>query len=95
MSDKIKPAANSETMYKDIGSNPAVMYEVITPSDTVDLSPYARALRIGITGDVTVLNSRGESVLFTAVLAGETLPCMVKRVMDTGTDADNIVAYYG
>ena len=95
MPDIVKPPVNSETMYRDSGSDPAVMYGVITPNDSNDLVPYARSLRIGITGDVTVLNSRGESVLFTAVLAGETLPCMVKRVMATGTDADNIVAYYG
>ena len=82
-------------MYRDSASDPAVMYEVITPNDSADLAPYARSLRIGGTGDVTVQNVRGESVLFSNVQDGETLPCLVKRVMATGTDATNIVAYYG
>lgn len=95
MVDIVKPPVNSETMYKDSWSNPAVVCNVVTPSNTIDLDPYARALRIGGTGDVTILNARGESVLFANVQDGETLPCMVKRVMVTGTDATNIVAYYG
>lgn len=95
MVDIVKPSVNSETMYKDSGSNPAVMSSVVTPNDSNDLDPYARALRIGGAGNVTIQNARGESVLFANVQDGETLPCMVKRVMVTGTTATNIVAYYG
>ena len=95
MVDIVKPPVNSETMYRDSGSSPAVMCANLTPNDSADLDPYARALRIGVTGDVTIQNIRGESVLFEGVQAGETLPCTVKRLMATGTDATNIVAWYG
>lgn len=95
MTDIVKPSVNSETMYRDSGSDPAVMYGVVTPNDSNDLSPFARSLRIGTGGTVTVQNFRGESVLFSNVQDGETLPCLVKRVMSTGTTATGIVAYYG
>jgi len=94
MSDTVLPN-ESETMYSEVGSNPARHYAVVTPHDTVDLSPPARSLRIGGAGDVTVINYRGASVLFANCYEGEVLPCWVRRVMDTGTDATNIVAFYG
>lgn len=95
MVDIVKPPVNSETMYKDSGSNPAVMCANLTPNDSTDLDPHARALRVGGAGNVTIQNTRGESVLFSNVQAGETLPCTVKRLMVTGTTATNIVAWYG
>lgn len=95
MTDKVLPDVNSETMYSDSDSRPAVMCRNITPNDSTDLDPFARALRIGGSGNVTIQNFRGESVLFNNVQPGETLPCTVKRVMLTGTTATNIVAWYG
>lgn len=68
----------------------------VTPSDTVDIpSPYAKALYIGVAGDITVLpinaKDTGDAVLFKAHPVGY-MPVQVRRVMSTGTAATNIVA---
>lgn len=95
MADQVIPEKVSETMYDDSFSNPAVMARNVVANDSADLDPPARALRVGVAGDVTIKNMRDETVLFTAVQPGEIILCFVKRLMDTGTDATDFVAYYG
>jgi len=97
MGDNTRPSVNSETMYSDVGSNPARDAAVITPNDTTVLSPAARALRVGngASGSLTIITPRGNSVLFDNIQDGETIPCGAIKVMATGTDVTNIVAYYG
>lgn len=95
MTDRVKPAVNSDTMYDDSSSNPARECEVITPSDVTTYTPYIRAFRVGVAGDVTIVTPRGTSVLFENVQIGETIPAWANKIMDTGTDAANIVAYFG
>lgn len=96
MTDSVRPYSNSEVKYTETaGSAPAQDCENITPSDVTEYEPYIRSLRIGVTGDVTVVTSRGTTVLFQGVQAGETLPIWVKQVLATGTTATNIVGYYG
>lgn len=68
----------------------------VTPSDTVDIaSPYAKALYIGVAGDITVLplnaTDTSQAILFKAHPVGY-MPVQVRRVMATGTAATNIVA---
>lgn len=97
MSDKVTPEEVSETMYKDSGGAPSVVQRNITPDDSNDLVPPARALRCNLAGAVTYLNMRDESVVFTA-FAGETYAGNIKRLMETGTDntgATDYVAHYG
>jgi len=68
----------------------------VTPADDADLDVYAKALYIGTAGDLTVTltNMADEtSVTFVDHPAGYA-PLQVKRVWDTGTDADDIVALY-
>lgn len=93
--DYVRPPENSESMYKDSRSNPAIDCENITPNDTTVLTPTARALRVGVAGNVTIVTPRGTSVLFTAVQAGEILPCLISKLMATGTTATGFVAFYG
>lgn len=69
----------------------------VVPSDTVDLAPYAKALYIGTTGNISVIPvasyAAGSStpVVFNNVPVGW-FPIQVARVMATGTTASNIVA---
>lgn len=89
-------------------SHPARRAIPVTPSDTKDVTNatgdnapcYAKALYIGVTGDVTVVTAgdngnalAGTAVLFKAHPVGY-MPVQVRRVMATGTAATNIVGLY-
>ncbi len=67
----------------------------VSKSDSADLSPLAKALYIGVTGDVTILpinaTDTSQTVLFKAHPVGY-MPVQARRVMSTGTTATNIVA---
>lgn len=63
----------------------------ITPHDTNELAYVVRAFYVGVTGNVAVVNDLGDTVIFVAVPAGATVPCMTKRVLSTGTTATSIV----
>lgn len=67
----------------------------VTPNDGVALAEIPRRLYIGKGGDVTVLLVDDTvPILFKAVPTGAILPIRPIRVMDTGTDAENIIALY-
>lgn len=75
--------------------SPARNAIAVTPNDGADLTHAARALYIGVTGDVTLTPIGGQTgVLFKAVPAGAILPVRASRVWATGTTATNIVAIY-
>lgn len=69
----------------------------VAPSDTVDLTPYAKALYIGVTGNITVIpvgsyaGGSSATVTFLNVPVGW-FPVQVARVLATGTTATGIVA---
>jgi len=69
----------------------------VTPSDSANLSPYAKSLYIGVAGNVTVVPinaaSDSETVTFANHPVGY-MPMQVRRVMATGTAATNIVALF-
>lgn len=76
------------------GSSP--YYFAVTPSDDAadDFDNLARALYVGTSGDVSVVNERGEAVLFKNVPSGKELPVICRRVTETDTTAEDIVALY-
>ncbi len=79
------------------GDAPALNAVEVTPSDTVDLQPSARALWVGSAGDLVVIMA-GEpdssvTVVFTNVPAGFWMPIQVRRVL-TSSSADDIVAVF-
>jgi hypothetical protein len=88
--DYVKPTENIETQYRDSGGAPSRECANITAGVGV-LTPYARALYVGTTGNVVIETPRGEVVTFTAVPGGTILPTWAAKVT-TGTD---IVAFYG
>lgn len=79
-------------------SSPARNAAAVTPSNTVDLSLYAKALFVGVAGDITLVpagdsSASGTGILFSNVPVGW-FPVQVRRVNSTGTTATNIVAVY-
>lgn len=63
----------------------------ITTSDSTTYTPMLDALYVGVTGNVTIVDGDGDTVLFTAVPAGMVLPVSCSKVMATGTTASAIV----
>ena len=74
--------------------NPGYNYGAVTPNDTNKLDSFARALWIGGSGDIAVVNPDGTAVTFAGVVAGTMLPIQTNRVMSTNTTATNIVAIF-
>lgn len=77
-------------------SGPARRAAAVTPSDTVDLTTYAKALYVGAAGNVRVLTVGAEdadAVTFANHPVGW-LPVQVRRVLATGTTATQIVAAF-
>lgn len=64
--------------------------EVVTPSDTVDLAPYARFIEVTVAGNIVYLpgeNGDGDTITVTAATVGWKSSCLVRRVLATGTTA--------
>lgn len=78
-------------MSSSYDTSPANTAALVTPSDSVDLVPAARALYVGTTGNIKVTTAGGSTLLFTAVPVGF-FPVKVSRVWSTTTTASNIVA---
>lgn len=64
----------------------------VTPADGSDLDRTARALWVGVAGDVVVVLQDGSEVTLKGVQG--LLPAVVKRVKATDTTATDIVALY-
>lgn len=65
----------------------------VTPHDTNELPVYARALYVGVSGDVKVTTWDGSTLTFKAAPVG-ILPVQAKVVFSTGTAATNILALW-
>jgi hypothetical protein len=71
----------------------AIVVDVSAVDQT--LAPFARALYVGVTGDVTVdMAKNGSAILFKAVPAGTYLRVIVSKVYKVGTTATSIIALY-
>ncbi len=64
----------------------------VTPSDTEDL-PAMGILFVGTGGSVKVTTLAGDDVTLLCP-SGYEIKCLVKKVFDTGTDADDLVLYH-
>jgi hypothetical protein len=76
---------------------------IVTPSDTSDIDfgglvpnslDTGGVLYIGTGGDLKVTMIGGQTVTFANVPNGAFMPIQVKRVWDTDTNADNIIALF-
>lgn len=80
---------------------PADLGAAVAPNDDTDLTTHTRGLWVGTGGDLVVIfaadksaSGAGTAVTIANVPDGTLLPVRVRRVKDTGTDADDIVALY-
>jgi len=72
---------------------PARVAQAITPNDSTDLTTYAKALYVGVAGDLRVLpvaNADDAAVTLKNHPIGYA-PIQVRRVLATGTTATDIV----
>jgi hypothetical protein len=74
-------------------SDPANGVFLITPSDTVDLLEYTRAIRANAAGTIAILGVDGVTTTCN-FLAGETRPIRARRIMATNTTATGIEGMY-
>lgn len=79
--------------YRGLPDEPETLGRIgapVTPSDTVDLVPYAKALVVTAAGNLVILpmmNADGVTITFTGLPVGYVLPYQVRRVYATGTTA--------
>ena len=70
---------------------PATGIAPVTPSNSVNLAKDARALYVGVTGDLTVMATDSSVAIFLNVPVG-IFPIQCRRIYATGTTATAIVA---
>lgn len=78
-------------------AGPARQAAALTPSDSTDLNPYAKALYVGVSGNLSIIPvgaATDTAVVFSNCPVGW-LPVQARRVMATGTTASAIVALIG
>lgn len=83
------PTTNTEN-----SGSPAIYAGAVTTSDSTNLSSIARALYVGVGGNIAAVMPDDDVVTFANVPAGSILPVRVKRVNATNTTASSIVALY-
>lgn len=72
-------------------SGPSADGLAIIPHDNDDLPQITRGLYVGSGGDVSVQMQSGVELTFANVAAGTLLPIRARRVLSTGTNAQDIV----
>jgi len=77
-----------------MATEPARDAAAVTPSDSAQISPVARALYVGGSGDIKLVTEEGTTVTFQDIVAGSILPVKVTKVFATDTTATNIVALF-
>lgn len=66
----------------------------ITPSNDTDFKVEARAIFIGVGGDIRIRTQSGNTVTFKNLVSGYILPVQVVRVYQTGTTASELIALF-
>ncbi len=85
---------NSDAQRSTAVASQARAAVAVSPSDTVDLTPYAKALYVGSAGDLVIIpvnNADDAPVTFANHPVGY-CPVQVRRVKATGTIASGIIA---
>lgn len=83
-----------ERVYQPGADQPAVSFFAITPANATPFPQGpVRAIRVGVAGDVTAVNSAGVAVLIPNCQVGELLQIMATGVNSTGTTASGLVGY--
>jgi len=86
---------NDFVTYADGLTSPARKCAAVTPHDTNELTNYARALFVGVGGNIALTPvTSTTSVLFKNVPSGSILPVCARIVANTLTTATDIVALW-
>ena len=75
-------------------TEPGIGAVAIVPADGSDLAIATRGLYVGVAGDVACHMVNGDIVTFVALAAGVVHPLSVRRVLESGTTATDIVGVY-
>ena len=73
---------------------PAIGMISVTPSNSVNLTTEARAIYVGVAGNLAVNMRDGTTGTFTNVPAGSPLPIRATRILATGTTATGLISLY-
>ena len=65
----------------------------VTPHNTTNFATAARAVYVGVGGNITAVGRDGVAVLFAAVPQGVTLLGEFLRINSTGTTASSLVGW--
>jgi len=65
----------------------------VTPNDSADLAQFS-VIYVGGAGNVKVTTAQGSVVVFSGLMAGQTIPVRVRRVWSGSTTATNLVAIF-
>ena len=84
-------AFSPSTFLKSDNAAPGVYCFAITPRDTVNLTQLPRAIYVGSTGDVVIVNSDGTTCTWAGCPTGFLIPCAAIRVNATNTHASSLV----
>ena len=85
--------------------DPALFYEVVTASDTVNFTGpvvaagaggdvLANSIFVGVAGVVVAIRDDDTAITFTGVQNGQILPIRCKRINSTSTTATDMVALF-
>ena len=77
-----------------MATEPARDAAAVTPSDSTQISPVARALYVGGAGNIKLVTEEGTTVTFQGIVAGSVLPVKTTKVFSTDTTATYIVALF-
>ena len=72
---------------------PAIDAVAVTASNSTVYSPPLRGLYVGVTGNINLVTSNGNTVLFSNVPVG-ILPVWCSQVLSTSTTASSIIGLY-
>lgn len=85
--------------------DPALFYEAVTPSDTVNFTGpviaagpggdvLANAIFVGVGGNMVAIRDDDTAITFTGVIAGSVISIKCKRINATSTTATDMVALF-
>lgn len=88
------PAINPFSTSSSGPTTSAISLVAITPSDAADLANVVRMIYVGVGGDISVIDTAGNTVTHVGVPQGSYIgPFQVARVKATGTTASSLVGY--
>lgn len=63
----------------------------ITPNDNANFDACARAIYVGVAGDIVILTPKGNQITLKNAQAGSIIPIQTARVYSTDTTATDLV----